>query len=84
MMSVEPAIPAEPVIPAEHLIPDVSADELMARKFVHRIRKLRWMGMEDAARSLELELRNAPFASSLIVMRRGAAAVEVALSSTPD
>jgi hypothetical protein len=57
----------------------MSADELMARKFVHRIRKLRWMGMEDAARSLELELRNAPFASHLTVARR-----EVVLSSTPE
>ena len=50
---------------SEQELPHASADELMARKFVHRIRKLRWMGMEDAARALEMELRNAPFASTL-------------------
>ena len=70
VMSAERAILAEPVVPVEPIVPDVSADELMARKFVHRIRKLRWMGMEDAARALELELRNAPFASTVLVAHR--------------
>jgi hypothetical protein len=67
---------AEEAIPAE-AIPDVSADELMARKFVHRIRRLRWMGMEDAARALEMELRNAPFASTVVVAH-GERVIEVA------
>ena len=62
----------------------LSADELMARKFVHRIRKLRWMGMEDAARSLEVELRNAPFADALLATRRVPAGDEVAASHTPE
>ena len=62
----------------DQVIPDVSADELMARKFVHRIRKLRWMGMEDAARALELELRNAPFSGVFVAARSEHAAAEIA------
>ena len=70
LIAAEEAIPAEPV-------PDLSADELMTRKFVHRIRKLRWMGMEDAARALEMELRNAPFARMVPVSRAMPAATSL-------
>ena len=77
MSAQDQVMSAGPAIVAEPLVADVSADELMARKFVHRIRKLRWMGMEEAARSLEMELRNAPFASTLIVAHRERA-IEIA------
>ena len=77
VMSAGPAIVAEPVISTQPIVPDVPADELMARKFVHRIRKLRWMGMEDAARALEMELRNAPFAGTVLIAHRERA-IEIA------
>jgi hypothetical protein len=34
--------------------PDVSATERESRKLVHRILKLRWLGMEDEAEQLAL------------------------------
>jgi hypothetical protein len=38
-------------------VPDVSATERAAHKLVHRILKLRWLGMEDEAERMQLALR---------------------------
>ena len=37
--------------------PDVSVEERTARDLVKRIRKLRWMGMDEEARQMQLVLR---------------------------
>jgi hypothetical protein len=37
--------------------PDVSVGERTARDLVKRIRKLRWMGMDEEARQMQLVLR---------------------------
>jgi hypothetical protein len=37
--------------------PDVSSTERESHKLVNRILKLRWLGMEDEAERMQLELR---------------------------
>jgi len=46
--------------------PDVSVEERLASEFTKRIRKLRWMGMEDEARQLQRALRHARVTDTLL------------------
>jgi hypothetical protein len=46
--------------------PDVSVEERLASEFTKRIRKLRWMGMDDEARQLQCALRHARVTDTLL------------------
>ena len=41
-------------------VPDTVVDKVSSDETVKRIRKLRWIGMIDEARSLELQLKRIP------------------------
>ena len=46
--------------------PDVSVEERIASEFTKRIRKLRWMGMEDEAKQLQCALRHGRVTDTLL------------------
>jgi hypothetical protein len=46
--------------------PDVSVEERIASEFTKRIRKLRWMGMEDKAKQLQCALRHGRVTDTLL------------------
>ena len=50
--------------------PALSADEQVACDLVKRIRKLRWMGMQQEAEQLQMALRRVPHADCVIVVPR--------------
>jgi hypothetical protein len=51
--------------------PDVSVEERLASEFAKRIRKLRWMGMEDEAQQLQCSLRDARVTDTLLAAPHG-------------
>jgi len=48
----------------------LSADEQVSRDLVNRIRKLRWMGMQQEAEELQLTLCRVPHSDCVIVVPR--------------
>jgi hypothetical protein len=51
--------------------PDVSVEERLASEFAKRIRKLRWMGMEDEAQQLQCALRHTRVTDTLLAGPHG-------------
>jgi hypothetical protein len=47
---------------------ELSQDEHRARDLVKRIRKLRWMGMEEEAKQLQRELSRIPPGESVLLL----------------
>jgi hypothetical protein len=54
----------------EHARASVLPDEDVSRDLVKRIRKLRWMGMQEEAEQLQMTLRHVPRADCVIVVPR--------------
>ena len=46
--------------------PDVSAEERAASELIKRIRKLRWMGMDEEAQQMQVVLRRAEPGDTLL------------------
>jgi hypothetical protein len=47
---------------------ELSQDERRARNLVKRIRKLRWMGMEEEAKQLQREFSRIPRGESVLLL----------------
>ena len=52
----------------EEMIPDVPAEQRRVTDLVKRIRKLRWLGMEQEAAKLQLALARVPPTERAIVL----------------
>jgi hypothetical protein len=50
--------------------PALSAEEQVSSDLVNRIRKLRWMGMQEEAEQLQMTLRRVPHSDCVIVVPR--------------
>jgi hypothetical protein len=50
--------------------PDLSAEQRLSSDLAKRIRKLRWLGMQQEAEQLQMTLRRVPHTECVIVVPR--------------
>lgn len=55
-----------PEFPCVRECPEVSTEQRLANELVTRIRKLRWIGMEEEARALERALHRGSVSDSVL------------------
>jgi len=58
------------ILHEQYRTPALSAEEQAVSDLVNRIRKLRWMGMQEEAEQLQMTLRCVPHTDCVIVVPR--------------